>query len=233
MAKIQILILLLMMITNSFTYGKEYTHPTKLYNTALESYNNKDLGQAMYYVKQALLLNPARSEYRALFYQIRKDIGLPQIYSTDTLGGQVLSQVFGFIPPHINALLGGILFIFGSFLVSALFLKKLQKYKYTQIGIWISFLGAGLFFITALLQYYAFFSPQQGVLLSISNAYEEPSLDSFKVLELPSGTELSIVDKVDNFYLIKTLEGKEYWILQKKVPILFEDNIPKSADNTL
>lgn len=226
MAFYKILILFLTLLPSSILVSQEYEHPNNLYNKALTYYHNNDLGNAMYYTKEALILTPYKNEIRTLFYQIRKDIGLPQIYSSDTIGGEIFSYLFGRIPPQINSLLGACLFVLGSLLVMGMILKMITAsyQKITTIGIWIFFIGAGILFTQALVQYYIFFKPNQGVLITESSAYEEPYNDSFKVLDLPAGTEVSIIDTVEEFYLVKTLDGKEYWVITQNVPLLFQNN---------
>ncbi len=213
----QILILLL---TLSNVYGNEY--PNQNYNDSLTYYQNGDLGRAMFYSKRAILLEPSDPQIRNLFYTIRHDIGLPTIYATDSISSQMLSYVFGSLPPHINASIGAVFFVLASILVSLSLLGKLDKHKnITLMSTCGFFIIAGVLFIQAGVQYYFFFSPDQRVVINDTKAYEEPSTESVVLLTLPAGSEVTITMQSEDFYLAKTLDGKEYWI--QNIPPLWED----------
>ncbi len=212
------ILILLMIVSN--TYGNEY--PNQNYNEALTYYQNGEIGKAMFYSKRAILLDPSDSEVRSLFYSIRHSIGLPSIYATDSFTSQTLSHIFGSLPPHINATVGAVFFVLASVLVSLLLIGKLEKHKNISLmGIWGFFIISGALFIQAGVQYYFFFSPDQRVVINDIRAYEEPSIDSEELLTLPAGTEVTITMQSEDFYLAKTLDGKEYWI--QNIPPLWED----------
>lgn len=212
----------LLLLNTSILFGVEYNNPDMYYNDALAFYQQKELGKAMYAIKKAYLLAPDVEHIRKLFYTIRYDIGLPPIYATDRLSLQIFAKVFASHPPHINALIGGGLFLGASILVSLLILGKITAYrKISMIGIWFLFVTAGILFLQAGVQYYVFFAPDQRVVLQKISAYEEPSFESTKLIDLPEGTEVTVVAQTDEFLLIRTLDGKEYWVNPQFIPVLW------------
>ncbi|MGL4676501.1 MAG: hypothetical protein ACRCWI_02395 [Brevinema sp.] len=215
----QILIALLFSIT---THSQEYSHPYNNHNQALDYYQIGEFGKAMFYSKRAMLLDPSNIEIRKLFYTIRHDIGLPPIYATDTKGAQLVSSIIFRDPPHITVMIGGALFFGASLLVSLLLLGKIRNYKkIALIGIWIGLILSLLLFIKSSVQYYFFFLPDQRIIIETTKAYEEPSIESSHLLDLPAGTEVTVVVTLEDFYLVRTLDGKEYWI--NPIPELWID----------
>ena len=224
MAINKILIILLTLIsTHTLSFGLEYEHPNNSYNKALEYYQQDDLGNAMFHTKRAILLKPTDKNIRELFYTIRKDIGLPQIYSDDSFSNIILSNLFSQLSPQINAIIGALLFLIGSLLVCLILLKTITTNKKVAIiGIWISFILSGINFLQAGIQYYIFFSPDQRIVLTTTKAYEEASFESLNLLDLPAGSEVQVIIQDQEFYLVSTLDGKEYWITPESIPPLWD-----------
>ena len=220
----KILIVLLILITSySLSYSQEYDHPNNSYNKALKYYQQDHLGNAMFHTKRAFLLNPTDKNIRELFYTIRKDIGLPQIYSNDSFSNILFSNIFSQLRPQTNALIGSLLFLLGSLLLSCVLINKIIKYKNIAIiAIWISFIFSGINFIQATVQYYLFFASDQRIVLTKTKAYEEASTESLYLLDLPAGTEVKVIVQNQEFYLIRTLDGKEYWITPAFIPPLWD-----------
>lgn len=207
-------------ITTTKNYSTTYKidHPHTLYNKGLEEYNKNNLGQAMFFVTKALILAPSDPKIRTLFYTLRKEIGVAPIFSTDNKNNLFLSKLFSKILPQYNALIGGILFIFASMIYAYFLLSKRTIFSKIYLCL---FIFSGIFIIQAFVQYYLYFNTKQRILLHTSALYEEPITNSIMITTLPAGSELTIIDNSDNFFLVKTLDGKEAWIISNSLPKLF------------
>jgi len=201
-------------VTDTFTLTN-YENPNSLYNKGLKKYQEEDLGQAMYYLKKAMILNPNNIKIRQLFYTLRKEIGLPPIFSTDTKTNRFLSIIFSSTTPQNYSLIGGFLFLISSILYSFYKIKYLKIYPFI-------FILSGFFIFCSLIQYYIFFNTKERVVINKSRLYEEPSTNSKLITTLPAGTEVNIIDHSEDFYLIKTIDGQESWMISNNLPNLFK-----------
>ncbi|MGL4388247.1 MAG: SH3 domain-containing protein [Brevinema sp.] len=216
--KISMLVISFTILTGVPSFTKNYEHPQNLYNSSLESYEKHDLGHAMFYAKKAIKLAPGDNNIRSLFFKIRQDLGLPSIFSEDQFSHRLTTFLFQSFPPHLNAFAGGILFILASGIISLLMFNQIRIPKFVPI---ILFTLSFFMMIQAVAQYY-FFNKDERVVLATSTLYEEPSINSTKLQDIPAGTEVSVIDQTEEFLLIKLLNSTEAWILSNHAPILLE-----------
>lgn len=210
--------IILFMLFSSNIFAKYYEHPQNLYNQAISAYQNNDLGSAMFYTKKAFMLAPNNKFIRPFFFKLRKEIGLPSIFSEDTLSKRITSSIFQGVAPHYNAILAGFMFIIGSIFVSLMLLKKINN----KPSIYIVSFTLSLFLITqAIIQYYYVFNVSNRIVLSEVQLYEEPSTESTILEKIPAGTEVEVIDQTDNFILVRLLNGTEAWSLTNSIPPLF------------
>lgn len=195
----------------------KFTHPNDLYNNGLQFYYNDEYGTAMRCIKKAMLLAPNNKQIRTLFYQLRREIGLPIVFTQDNIVSRIFAVFFNAVPPQWNAILGSLLLL----IVSLIIFLPVKKKKYILYIIGMFSISMALLSI-GLIRYYIFFSVPDRVAIRAVDLYEEPDVESKKNITLPAGSELKVVDQIGKFLLVKTLDKREAWVQEESVPPLWE-----------
>ncbi|SFB76956.1 hypothetical protein SAMN02745150_00712 [Brevinema andersonii] len=195
----------------------QFTHPNNLYNNGLQFYYNSEYGPAMKCIKKAMLLAPNNKQIRTLFYQLRREIGLPVVFTQDNVISRMFAVFFNAVPPQWNAILGSFLLLIVSLIVFLPVKKK--KYILYIIGM---FSTSVVLLSVGLIRYYIFFNVPDRIATHIIDLYEEPDVKSKKNITLPAGSELRVVDQIGEFLLVKTLDKREAWVQEEFVPPLWE-----------
>lgn len=195
----------------------KFPHPNDLYNNSVRFYANSEYGKAMRCVKKAMLLAPDNQQIRTLFYQLRREIGLPIVFTQDNVVSRIFAVFFNAVPPQWNAILGSLLLL----IVSLIIFLPVKKKKYLLYIIGMSSISVALLSI-GLIRYYIFFDVPDRVAIQAVDLYEEPDVESKKDISLPAGSELRVVDQIGQFLLVKTLDKREAWVQEEFVPPLWE-----------
>jgi len=190
------------------------------YNLGNAYFKNNQLGKAILYYEKAKLLNPSDEDLNHNL-KLAYNKTIDKIETKDNFFIEITKTNF---LNKLNTNLLSYITIILSFLTFISFSIFLFNKNFRKITLSLTIISVSLNFIIYITAHFAEKNKHQNNFAIVTNrevkVTNEPLPEAITKFKLHEGTKVKILQKVDNFYLIRLENGVEGWIEQSNVEII-------------
>ncbi len=215
------------MMIGCMAYGSEPgytgTDPYSLqlsdqYTMARQAFQDRQWGQAMLHLKRAHSISPLDQDIIQGMNSIRQELNIPPVFYYQEPLASIVARIFLFIPLSLLSMTGLLILITGSILWSLDLLKVFKNIPpaLKKIGLGL-FLGSVFILSVSLGRQIIYFGQSQAVVMETASLLTRPDEQDSMEMELLPGLECQVLEEKQDYFLIKSIDGKQGWVLKKKV----------------